>query len=460
MAKKKILLLSDDLRMASGIANVSKQLVLGTADKYDWVQLGAAIKHPDAGKVFDLSEDVRQRTGIEDANVKIYPFDGYGNPDTIRQLLMIEKPDAILHFTDPRYWIWLYEIEHEIRQSVPLLFYHIWDDLPDPKYNRDYYESCDWIGCISKQTYGITRRVWGWDKETHWVKPAEWQVSYVPHGINSELYKPVDVPTEFKQSIFGDKEYEFVLYWNNRNIRRKQPIDVILGFDKFVEALAPDKRDKVCLLMHTEPVQEHGTDLPRTIAECCSPETNVIFAPNRYSEVELNYLYNIADVTINVASNEGFGLATAESVMAGTPIIVNVTGGLQDQCGFRDKGTGKLLTAEDYVEIGSLHDRNKKAGVVWGDWVKPIWPVRSTTGSVPTPYIFDDRVDFEDITPLIMDWYKTPKEDRKKAAEKGIKWMKGDGLLSKEAMCDALSDGIEGVFKNWKPRKKYQLYSI
>ena len=46
MAKKKILLLSDDLRMSSGIANVSKQLVMGTVDKYDWVQLGAAIKHP------------------------------------------------------------------------------------------------------------------------------------------------------------------------------------------------------------------------------------------------------------------------------------------------------------------------------------------------------------------------------------------------------------------------------
>ena len=119
MAKKKILLLADDLRMASGIANVSKQLVLGTVDKYDWVQLGAAIKHPEAGKVLDLNDSVREQTGVKDAWVKIYPFDGYGNADVIRQLIMAEKPDAILHFTDPRYWLWLYDIEHEIRQSVP-----------------------------------------------------------------------------------------------------------------------------------------------------------------------------------------------------------------------------------------------------------------------------------------------------------------------------------------------------
>ena len=459
MAKKKILLLSDDLRMTSGIANVSKQLVLGTADKYDWVQLGAAIKHPDAGKIFDLSESVQNETGVKDAYVKLYPSDGYGNADIIRQLLMIEKPDAILHFTDPRYWIWLYDIEHEIRQTCPLFFYHIWDDLPDPKYNRNYYESCDWIGCISKQTYGITRRVWGWDKEKHWVKPANWQISYVPHGINSDLYKPVDVPSDFKQRIFGDKEYDFVLYWNNRNIRRKQPMDAMLAFDEFRQTLRPEQQDKVCMLMHTEPVQEHGTDLP-TFVDHCMPDSKVIFIPDKFSEVELNYLYNLADVTINLASNEGFGLGTAESIMAGTPIITTVTGGLQDQCGFRDKGTGKLLTAEDYVEIGSLHNKYLKNTHVWGDWVKPIWPVRSTTGSVPTPYISDDRVDFLDVAPLIREWYDMGREERKKAGLKGRKYFMGEGKLSREAMCQALVDGMEGAFENWKPRKKYTLIEL
>ena len=34
---------------------------------------------------------------------------------------------------------------------------------------------------------------------------------------------------------------------------------------------------------------------------------------------------NINDVTINMGPNEGFGLGTCESLMNGTPIIVNVT---------------------------------------------------------------------------------------------------------------------------------------
>ena len=95
--KKKILLLSDDLRMHSGIGTMSREFVKGTIHQYDWVQLGGAIKHPDAGKLIDFSQDMRAETGVSDASLKIYPVSGYGNQDLIRQLLAIEKPDAILN---------------------------------------------------------------------------------------------------------------------------------------------------------------------------------------------------------------------------------------------------------------------------------------------------------------------------------------------------------------------------
>ena len=76
--KKKILLLSDDLRLHSGVGTVSKNLVYGTVDRYDWVQLGGAVKHPDDGKLLDVSQQVREETGVNDASVKIYPSSGYG----------------------------------------------------------------------------------------------------------------------------------------------------------------------------------------------------------------------------------------------------------------------------------------------------------------------------------------------------------------------------------------------
>jgi len=146
-------------RMSSGIATVSRQLVMGTVHKYDWIQLGAAIKHPEHGKMIDISPDVQKKTGVEDASVRVLANSGYGNGDILRQLINTERPDIIVHFTDPRYWIWLYEMAHEIREQLPLTFLTIWDDVPDPTYNSNYYASCDSLFCISKQTYGIVNRV-------------------------------------------------------------------------------------------------------------------------------------------------------------------------------------------------------------------------------------------------------------------------------------------------------------
>ncbi len=459
MAKKKILLLSDDLRMASGIATVSKELVLGTIDKYDWFQVGAAINHPEAGKILDVSEDIRQNYGVPDASLKILPFNGYGNPDLIRQILNAEKPDAILHFTDPRYWTWLYEIEHELRQNVPLLFYAIWDDLPDPMYNRNYYESCDWIGCISRQTYGIIKRIGSKTDKPTWIPKKDWQVSYVPHGINTDLYKPIDVPEDFYKDVVGDKQYDFILYWSNRNIRRKQPSDVIWAYKLFCDKIGKEKADKCLLLMHTQPVDENGTDLPAVI-EAIASDVNIKFSEKRRLQHELNYLYNIADCTINIANNEGFGLATAESVMAGTPIIVNVTGGLQDQCGF--KIDGKLLTAEDYVKIGSLHEWRKWEGKAEaGPWVVPVWSrAQALAGSVPTPYIWDDRVDLEDVSEAILKMYNTPKEERKANALIGREHFINEAGLNHKNMCQTLIDGIETTFQNWKPRQRFEVFKI
>jgi glycosyltransferase involved in cell wall biosynthesis len=449
--KKKILLLSDDLRMTSGISTMSRELVLGTIHKYDWVQLGAAIQHPEFGKVVDVNQDVRDRTGIEDANLKIYPNHGYGDINILRTLLAIEKPDAILHFTDPHYWQWLYDNEHEIRQQVPILYYHIWDDLPDPKYNRDYYESCDWIGCISKQTYGIVHRVGKMiDEVTH--KPLEdWQISYVPHGINPKVFKPLDdVSDDIKKLMFGDKEYDFVLFYNNRNIRRKQPSDVIYSYKLFCDKLPKEQSDKCLLLMHTAAVDENGTDLPAVIEALCPYD--VKFTGLKLEQDKLNEIYNLVDCTINIANNEGFGLTTAESLMAGTPIIVNVTGGLQDQCGFN-------YSADNYITFGTLHDKKTHGSTLHGEWVLPIWPSAiNLNGSVPTPYIFDDRVNDDEVANKISTVYSWGKEERKRRGLLGREFMIEN--LSSDIMNNSLIEGIERVFENYKPRERFELYKI
>lgn len=452
MPKKKILLLSDDLRSTSGIATMSKEFVLGTIDKYDWVQLGALVNHNEHGKIVDMNEDIRKRTGIEDADLKIYAYNSYGDIFYLRKILEAEKPDAILHFTDPHYWQWLYDAEHEIRQQVPILYYHIWDNIPDPTYNRDVFESCDWLGCISKLTYGIVNRV-GKSMNESTRKPLEdWQVSYVPHGINPDVFKPNNVISlDTYKNVYGDKEYDFVLFYNNRNIRRKQPSDVIYSYRLFCDMLTKEQAENCLLLMHTSPVDNNGTDL-LAVKETLCPDYDVKFYVKKVEQPILNELYNIADCTINIANNEGFGLTTAESIMAGTPIIANVTGGLQDQMGFN-------YSADDYIKIGSLHNERVYGNTPHGEWVIPIWPSAiNLNGSPLTPYIFDDRVDDYKVAEAILTMYNHGREKRKELGLKGREWALEN--ISSKVMCDKMSEGIETVIKNFKPRKRYDLYRI
>jgi hypothetical protein len=159
--RKKIMLICDDIRVHSGIATVAREIVIHTAHHFNWVNIAGAVQHPDKGKRLDLSEDTNKNSGITNSSVVLYPVDGYGDSMILRQLLEIEKPDAIFLITDPRYFVWLFAIENEIRKTTPIIYLNIWDDYPAPIYNKPYYEACDLLMGISKQTVNINKIVLG-----------------------------------------------------------------------------------------------------------------------------------------------------------------------------------------------------------------------------------------------------------------------------------------------------------
>jgi len=455
--KKKILLLSDDLRMHSGIATQSKEFVMGTLDKYDWVQLGGAVKHPEQGKIIDMSNAAKNEWGVKDAYLKIYPISGYGNPNVLREVIGIEKPDAIIHFTDPRFWIWLYNMEHEIRQDIPIMYYNIWDDIPDPLYNTNFYRSSDMLMSISKQTYGINKRIlskYGYE---------DWQLDYVPHGItNKRIFKIDDKgDTKFREfeQRHGLDKYKFKILYLNRNIRRKSPGDVALAYKHMMDKLSLEKRKECCLVWHAAPSDENGTDM-RALCKTLLPDYPVIFTHDNhqngsFNDEEMNFIFNSCDVYINMASNEGFGLGSLEALTCGTPIVVNVTGGMQDQCGFKNN-KGEYLTAEDYVELQSNH---RGTYVNHGEWVKPVFPSNiSCQGSPLTPYIFDDRCSYEDAGECLLEWYKAGPEERERCGEIGRQWVQGDDArMTAKHLSESFIKNIEATFENWKPREKYTM---
>jgi len=315
---------------------------------------------------------------------------------------------------------------------------------------------------ISKQTVAMV-------KDAAVKKPRnDWNNTYIPHGIPEDKFYPIgelEVEEwhklqEYRKSILHRQDKDFIIFWNNRNIRRKLPSDVIMAYKTFCDMLPKEESEKCVLIMHTQPVDNNGTDLPEVVKNVC-PDYDVVFSHKKLEDVHLNFLYNIADVQVNMASNEGFGLGTAEALMAGTPMIVNVSGGLQDQCGFKYKG--KHITAEDYSWVHSLHDDKKwkdNPDLTHGEWAKPVWPAcRSLQGSLPTPYIYDDRCRWDDVADRLKEWYDTPKEERKEAGEKGREWMLQEEIgMSCKHMCERFVHDMDRGFEKWTPRKRFTLY--
>jgi len=449
--RKKILLITDDIRLPSGVGNVGREIIVHSSHRYNWVNLGAAINHPDVGKKIDLCKDTNEYAGLEDASVFVYPNNGYGDAAQLRNLLKIEKPDAIMLITDPRYFSWLFQIENEIRKDIPIIYLNIWDDYPAPYYNKAFYESCDALLGISKQTVNINKLVLG-DKIKNKI------VKYVPHGLNTDFFYPIANKEkdpklqEFKKQLFKGKEYEYVVFFNSRNIRRKQIPDTLLAYKLFIEQLPKEKADKCALLLHTEVITEAGTDLNAVIETLC-PECNIIFSPGRLDHTAMNYLYNLADVQILLTSNEGWGLSLTEAMLTGTPIIANVTGGMQDQMRFEfEDGTWIDFDAD----FPSNHRGTYKKH---GKWAFPVYPTsRSVQGSPATPYIFDDRCTWEDAAERLMEVYNLSKKERQERGMEGYMWATSDeaGFTAKH-QAQRFIEATELLFDTWSPRKKFEL---
>ena len=450
--RKKILLLTDDIRVTSGVAQIGREMVVNTSHRYNWVQLAGAVQHPEKGKRFDISAETNKQAGIDDSSVILYPTDGYGNPDLLRQIISIEKPDAIFLITDPRYFTWVFQMENEIRKKIPIVYLNIWDSFPAPMYNKEFYESCDALFGISKQTVNINKIVLG-DKAKDKI------IKYVPHGLNNKNFRLLEEETdelkEFRKYITRGKEYDFTLLFNSRNIRRKSIPDTILAWKLFTDGLTKEQADKCLFVLHTEPVSDHGTDLPAVI-EYFFPEgnENIVISNEKLPTEKMNLLYNCADGVILVSSAEGWGLSLTEALLTGTPIIANATGGMQDQMRFEDEND------EWYTPSPGVPSNHRKTYTTCGKWALPVYPTNlSVVGSPQTPYIYDDRCSFEDVAERISELYSMSKEERQERGKAGMEWALSDEAgFTSEKMSERIIEGIDELFKVWKPRPSYYIH--
>jgi len=320
-------------------------------------------------------------------------------------------------------------------------------------YNREFYRSDDMHLCISRQTENIVKNV----LKDH--PKEDWAVKYVPHGINENVFFPIVNDFEFeafKEKLLGTEEQDFVVLWNSRNIRRKNASDIILAWRLFLDQLPDAKAKKCTLIMHTDPVDQNGTDLPRVVENFCDKRHKVIFTNTKYDEKHLNYLYNCSDAHMFMTDNEGWGLGLTESLTAGRMIITPVQGGMQDQMRFEDENG-------DWIDFSTKHPSNadgkyKKCG----EWAMPIFPkTRSVKGSPMTPYIFATQCSIEDAAIALMKTYKMGPKERKERGLKGREWVLSDesGFTAKK-MGQGFINNIDNLLKEWEPQPRFTVTKI
>ncbi len=375
--KWKVITISDHPLVSSGVGTQTKYILEGllATGRYSFRSLGGAIKHEDyrPQKITDYGDDWM-----------IFPINGYGDENLLREMIDEERPDAIWFMTDPRFFGFLFNMSDEIRdRGIPLLYYHVWDNYPVPKYNKNAYQSCDHIGCISKLTHDIVSQLGMKDKS-----------SYIPHAVNRDVFKPLDVKEIITKKAEGlnENKDKFVIFYNSRNARRKMTSDVLKAFKLFIDDVG---QDNAFLLMHTDPGDQEGANLIEVAKMLELTPQQIAFSNGRLPPEEMAVLYNIADVTMNISNNEGFGLSCLESLSCGTPVIINRTGGLQDQA-----------TDDDGTEYGVV--------------IEPA--TKSLTGSQQIPYIYDDRCSHEDLVAGLKKIYDMTAEERRELGLKARVW--------------------------------------
>lgn len=400
--RKRILWLSDHPLVPSGVGIQAKYVISGLlrTGKYQFCCLGGAIKHPD----YTPQQVAPEEFGNE--NWIIHPVDGHGDKEKLRRMLVEFKPDAVVMFTDPRFFYWVWEMEDEVRAVCPLVYWHVWDNDPSPEFNRPIYEATDYIMALSLKTFGILQGL-GYPKE---------RFSYVPHAEPAELFKPIPESEvlEGRRKYYGPfASREFIVMWNNRNARRKMTGDVLESFARFAKRVG---RDRTAILMHTAAGDPEGQDV-NAVARKLGVHDLLILSEGRVTPEQLNLMYNCADCVINISNNEGFGLGTLESLYAGTPIVVNMTGGLQFQIGDWWQDQRDFQDQDRLTKIA----KSRRSSHRW--WGVPVFPAaRNLVGSQQVPYIYDDRVNDDQVADALEKLYRMSRPARRKLGAEAREW--------------------------------------
>ena len=162
----------------------------------------------------------------------------------------------------------------------------------------------------------IAMSKFGYDR----FKNAGMPVVYVPHGIDTSVFKPLGNIPELREASGTEDKFIIGLNQANNDAIRKAIPEQMLAFAKFSE-----HKDDVMMTLHTGAHQDGGQDLEAVAENLGILDKIRIVDQYRYTTgmltpQDLNEWYNGIDVLSATTYAEGFGLPIVEAQAAGTPV--------------------------------------------------------------------------------------------------------------------------------------------
>ncbi|GAH73709.1 unnamed protein product, partial [marine sediment metagenome] len=188
-------------------------------------------------------------------------------------------------------------------------------------------------------------------------------VHYIPHGIPTDVYKPLENKAECRKSFFLDPNEYVVLYVGWNRVRKMVP-RMLRGFKRFRE-LNPDVKSRFMLWTPVQPpsrpresamgVADVGVNLIPEMVElgltdaCRWPEWSEVQKIGGLPEWDptggwdMVKLYNSADVVLGCTGGEGAWLVGLEAQASGVPVITTDYASAPEIV-----GAGLTVKASDY----------------------------------------------------------------------------------------------------------------
>jgi len=271
---------------------------------------------------------------------KLFDAQGFGQ-DMIRLVLKKIKPKVFITLFDT--WVglgWLNQLHNCFIPQVVVDH----DPLPIPI--KESIKGCFKPIAISK--FGLEKL-----KEAEVPNPG-----YIPHGVDTEEFKPLDDKNKQREAIFKRKEFndKFIVGINAANKGDRKAFDRMLGAFKLFLERNPEAKKDAWIYLNTWTRFPEGWDLTALIKYLGIGENAIIVnqfrkfrgimtAQQGNEEPGMNEWYNSIDVLFNISKGEGFGIPIIEAQSCGVPTIVTDFSAMPELV----KGHGWVVPIRDVV---------------------------------------------------------------------------------------------------------------